>query len=357
MDNSFINKKKTTQKEQFANKEQFTSLNQTENIVGEYSEYKNDEFAFDETKSIEKVAEAPKQDKTQKKKGFFAGKVQGVKSFFTSSSKNKEKKLPEGPAEVVKLAEEKEEEIKVQLSREEIIQINKDIYSLENLLDYRSKSKEGGVYPEEQRFHNAMKGELDNMSKKERDALEDYWNDGFIYMNRYLRTGETKEPGIQDETKELTNLINRCSLPEKTALVRNITLDSLHFLTGRKMPYKDVKHAVNDLKNARGLVIQEKGFCSTTLEPTGVGSFENMDVEMRILAPKGAHACYFQMEDMGYDDEKEVLLPPGSKFQILKVEEEERKWAGTNDNMTQKKVVIYMKVLPQEEVKEEKKAA
>ena len=122
--------------------------------------------------------------------------------------------------------------------------------------------------------------------------------------------------------------------------------------------HRDVSHAVKDLKDkATGLVIQEKGFCSTTLEPTGVGSFENLDVEMRISAPKGTHAVYFEKAGLGFMDEKEVLLQKGTKFQILKVAEEERKWAGMDDNMTQKKVVLYLKVLPQEEVKEEKKAA
>ena len=142
---------------------------------------------------------------------------------------------------------------------------------------------------------------IKGLSRAESNALTHYTTSHFEEMNGYLR-------GVNDTI----------STKDKNA-IRNAT----EALSKSKVPENIVAHRgmrpfgiFNDLRKVKpGTVYEDKGFHSTTLDKNK--SFPGINVKIHV--PKGAKGAYIS-KISAFSNEKELLLPPGTKFKILKVD-------------------------------------
>jgi hypothetical protein len=166
---------------------------------------------------------------------------------------------------------------------------------------------------------------------EQRAALDLYQTNDGQKMNRYLRTGE--EP-MQTTSKSLTKekieaaapaldaLIARGAVPEDTTVHRG-----MNFFPGQAAWL------------VPGAVVQDNGFVSTTTDKKITENFGSHAVHIHV--PKGSKAISLPgiVGDAGTADEDELLLPRGSKFRIVSVE----------DNPVKKGAsIIHAELLPHE---------
>ncbi|MBP3198917.1 MAG: hypothetical protein J6N21_18210 [Butyrivibrio sp.] len=242
-------------------------------------------------------------------------------------------------------------------------------------------------------FDDTYKGENVEKSKKyEMGALRFYsMNSGFKLINSAMRTGKhlikkigekvkvKKGTGKKGEdkirtanisTKQLADQMiqssNRFGLEKDTVLFRNSDLFGLqNFLgiTGEEINNADdlfrvLKKRENSTVN--GALGTDKAFLSTTIQKGGATSFQFMQVEYRILAPKGTKGVY--MEPIStFKNEKEFLLQAGTMFRVLKVKKEGI--YNPRDDIYNKskepkfeddKIVVYMEAIQKNAVKKGK---
>ncbi len=93
----------------------------------------------------------------------------------------------------------------------------------------------------------------------------------------------------------------------------------------RTMPLRAIEGLSNgDPQSLVGAELGDKGFCSTTLDSKVAEEMYGLaEVVVEISLPKGTKGAYLGegVRDDSVEDQKEFLLPRGSKFKISKVEE------------------------------------
>jgi len=295
-------------------------------------------------------------------------------------------------AERVRAIEKEEEAV---LKRNQAPMVNKlanRANEIDALMNKQKTSEVEGSMKNE--FEKTYKGEnVEKEKSYELGALRVYsTNSGFKMINGALRSGKhlvkkivekvkgKKKDGKQTKDKVRTTHIsskslseqiikstNRFGLKKDTVLFRNSDLTGLqHFLglTGEEINcaddlFKALKKRENSTVN--GMLGTDKAFLSTTIQKGGVTSFQFMQVEYRILAPKGTKGVFMDPIST-FQNEKEFLLQAGTMFRVLKVGKE-----GTynpRDDIYNKdetkyedhKIVVYMEAIQKNAVKKGKSA-
>ncbi|MGX5535810.1 ADP-ribosyltransferase (plasmid) [Bacillus cereus] len=174
---------------------------------------------------------------------------------------------------------------------------------------------------------------IKKLTKSELAAMKKYTGDDYDALNTYLRTGEIMSGYSKKDLKQtiafMDKAIQRASLPEEITVYRrsteqefkrdknflkhmfNLDLDSLDSFETY------IKKAI-DLVNANvGKTNIDKAYRSTSLKSEGSGDpfFLKRPIRVEITIPKGTHAPYLESIS-SFPEEKEILLPHGSKFKL-----------------------------------------
>lgn len=173
---------------------------------------------------------------------------------------------------------------------------------------------------------------------KAKDSIRGYLSSDYRIMNEYLRRKDFRPSGQEptDKEKEIDQAAEAMklhSLSQDMVVRRNVGMDALAGMLGGFD--HEVKEMLKDPVNSNA-ILTEKGFCSTTL----TADFGKHDVEMIILAKKGTNGLWIH-NSKGLDTrgEKEVLLAPGTKFQMVD--------AVKNKTSGLPKWRIFLKTIPQ----------
>lgn len=167
---------------------------------------------------------------------------------------------------------------------------------------YEKQPREGMTFSED-RFKSTREDYASKLSQDEFDAAVFYTHKGDRILNSALRTGDLASvgPEIEKKARDLDAAISRYEMPEDTYVAR-----------GMHGPW-----AVEFGKRiSAGDVFEEKGYTSTAA--VVLPAHFRGEVNMRIKIPKGRNAAPVPSR---YPHEDEFLLPRGSKFRVLSVEE------------------------------------
>lgn len=143
-------------------------------------------------------------------------------------------------------------------------------------------------------------------TKKEEKAVVMYTSYAYEDMNSYLR-GINSSTSFEDEIKAVISGLNKASVPKDIIARRGSSFNSL-----KRLLDADVgSEIIANQEKYIGMVIQDKGFMSTSPDPHG--GFTDEDIEYVIKVPKGTSAMY--IDSISYHrGEKELLLNAGTKF-------------------------------------------
>jgi len=147
---------------------------------------------------------------------------------------------------------------------------------------------------------------VNQLSKKQISALEDYSGVDFQNINSSLRGMEKATPENVQRIKTLTHTIDNASLPQDMTLYRGTTTNALG----------DLKNLAPDELIGKSFV--EKGFMSTSTK-SSVGNAFKHDMQITINAAKGSHAMDIASVS-NYANEAEVLFSAGQEMIITGAE-------------------------------------
>ena len=180
------------------------------------------------------------------------------------------------------------------------------------------------------------------LNTNERLAVEYYTGDGYIDMNGMLRNYDEwlnnlreslreeaiEFEGLEDE-KEIEQYID-FNVQEKEDLAQE-HIDELTSVMEKAETKANMKtyrglssdyfYSIKD-KLKVGDVLEDKGFVSTSTDEEVTGRFGNWTME--ILIPKGSRATSVKHLS-GVEDEDEVLLDAGSKFEVSEINHEKKR--------------------------------
>ena len=180
-------------------------------------------------------------------------------------------------------------------------------------------------------FSTVMEAQRKSFTESNRDAIFWYSGNGYKEMNSSLR-GFKKGDTISQEVADLTDALNKCTLPENTVLHRGGSIKELQSYLN--MPLLDLHGASQEMLDSfKGSKFFVKQFLSTSIDETS--SFPG-DMRMTIKAPKGTKGCYLDkgpgQEGLSkFIGEKEVLLQRGLSFTI--------------SNLSRKNGKIYVEII------------
>lgn len=151
-----------------------------------------------------------------------------------------------------------------------------------------------------------QQGWMAGLHTDQKSALEDYTTVGYHDINATLR-GVTIDP--YDSSMSVAE--TKAEIPKIDA-----ALASVPPLSGPVTVYRGIS---GDIGLKEGVVIGDKGFVSTTLNPAVVPTFAGDDKNtfLAITLPKGSQAAYMGPVSVHHEDE--VLLPRDSSFRVTKV--------------------------------------
>ncbi|PFN80955.1 hypothetical protein COJ76_31145, partial [Bacillus thuringiensis] len=177
---------------------------------------------------------------------------------------------------------------------------------------------------------------IKKLTKSELAAMKKYTGDDYDALNTYLRTGEILPNYSKGDLKQtiafMDKAIKRASLPEEITVYRRSTeqefqrdknflkhMFDLDFDSLGSLDSLDtyIQKAINLVKANIGKENIDKAYRSTSLKSEGSGDpfFLKRPIRVEITIPKGTHAPYLESIS-SFPEEKEILLPHGSKFII-----------------------------------------
>lgn len=188
-------------------------------------------------------------------------------------------------------------------------------------------------YEDTLEFYMRMKKEakdwLESLNKKEKDALHNYHSVGshismgFNVINPYLRGEglyEVSKKELKGTISSLDSAIEKFKIKKDTTVYR-----------GFIVPY-DLVEKDGDYSSWEGKIIQDKGFISTSIDPSVAVSFllqgntekaRKFNTMFKLELPKGTKAAPIAVSDTGYAEGPtcgELLLKRGTSFLIKRVE-------------------------------------
>lgn len=147
--------------------------------------------------------------------------------------------------------------------------------------------------------------QLSSLSKAQKAAISQYTGDKYTTVTGGLRTckgdsGCLKDKGIDKTTKDLDSAVKSSRVPEDTMLFRGMGSSS----------------GIDKL--SPGTEFVDHSFVSTSIDGHVADTFtEGSHTIARIFAPKGSSGLYMSSNSQ-YSEEKEVLLPRGQRYRILR---------------------------------------
>lgn len=159
------------------------------------------------------------------------------------------------------------------------------------------------------------------LSKDEADAVREYADAGFYEINGLLR-GNLTDLEERDTDEDYRKKVE-AEYRDKINALRNI--QDRYRTPGPTTVYRRVPHGVlSDGKMQPGEVFRDKAFLSTSTTQNP-GTFANHPVLMEIDVPKGTPAININATGHGISGEREILLPPGLKLQVVSDETKDGK--------------------------------
>lgn len=159
------------------------------------------------------------------------------------------------------------------------------------------------------------KATIDALPKIEREALQSYSGNTFIYMNDMLRGNIDKVP--KSVRKEVEKLI----VNAKAALEKGQTDRDLMMYRGMSNYTKAGFKSIDDFKP--GLVFKEAGFGSSSLD-RGVGiQFASPDADFKhvlfeVRVPAGSSGLYLNAGGIAkHEKEREFVAPPDAEYRVV----------------------------------------
>jgi ADP-ribosyltransferase exoenzyme len=141
-------------------------------------------------------------------------------------------------------------------------------------------------------------GDSSELSKREKEAIENYQNEGFHKINSDLRHGK----GLNADGRAIEAAIAKSSLKEAITVYRGVG----HTLTNQIVALWE--------ENGTATFI-DKAFVSTSGSKAIAETFSKHTIEIKL--PKGFSAL--NIEDFENKHEREVLLARGTKFKVIGV--------------------------------------
>lgn len=160
------------------------------------------------------------------------------------------------------------------------------------------------------------------LTAAEEEAIDTYTGDAFAAINAQLRLGQPFTPEQRRVVSALTRAARHRTLGHDVILYRGL---------GNNHPLAKVlaEEGWDALRSHVGDVLVEPGFMSTTAtQSVAMGDFSGVDrVLLEIRAPASTEGLYLGHMGQfgsyaGATGEEEVLLPPGQKYRIVEVREE-----------------------------------
>lgn len=158
--------------------------------------------------------------------------------------------------------------------------------------------KEAGAWGDK-----AYQGWSQKLSGKEKDAIETYVGHEHEVLNRALRAGEGMTDWARDIVKNLDSAI------EKGRTDRDV-------VTHRGVTHKDV---IDQIVNNVGGTFKDAGYHSTSVDVDAAGHFAAGKMLLNVHVPKGSRAAYVGVLRMQNHQEREMILPRGSRYRITGV--------------------------------------
>jgi hypothetical protein len=154
-----------------------------------------------------------------------------------------------------------------------------------------------------------------DVTPAEAEALREYVGPDYAFMNAYSRNASGPDKDFYEEkSKRLDSLIAKQPPLKGEEVVYR----------GMRPPKELEKQLVKDA------VIVDKGFMSTTIDRDTANNFGTTIMTIRV--PKGYHAVKVQdyLQGTVADNERELILPRGTKLKITHVREEKGGFLGRN---------------------------
>lgn len=155
------------------------------------------------------------------------------------------------------------------------------------------------------------------LDKQEVAAVKLYTGSGYLDMNRYLR-GELSGTKYEKEINDLSKAIKKYKLEEDIQVIRGASIDMLSSIPGIDDLYEKVlmdEATGKEMQQALGgLVLQDKGFMSTSARATG--NF-NRDVQLKINVDKGTQYGAYVDAISTFRTEHEYLLDKNLQLKVI----------------------------------------
>lgn len=190
--------------------------------------------------------------------------------------------------------------------------------------------------------------------EKAKAGLKNYVGDYYTYMNEYLRNGQKFEL-LSDESKKklqekdglekfrhAVNAFGMQKMSHQLVTRRYVGINTLRFMFGKANDQEAQSFMKQWMKEKdRKVYIEEKGFTSTAMYVNdGNEQFKNK-VEIIMLVEKGTKAISIAGTDIEKYDEAELLLAPGTKYELIDIRENSK-----DKNIPTWR--IYLRTIPQE---------
>ncbi len=175
------------------------------------------------------------------------------------------------------------------------------------------------------KIHKSLVG-----GKENRERINRYKNWDNVDLNDYMRknlANRIKQNNLTTYDKKLKNFrpSKVSEVYPKSFIEKNIKpkINRMKQFTKNPIPEDMVtyrgagSHINGDTK--KGTKVHERGFMSTSLDPKVAKKFSSKGFENHLLAlhlPKGKKAHYMDIGDNPNKSEKEVLIHPGSTWQV-----------------------------------------
>lgn len=190
--------------------------------------------------------------------------------------------------------------------------------------------------------------------EKAKDGLKNYVGDYYTQMNEYLRNGSNlelmspvsrqklQENDGMEKFKQALRAFEIQKMSHQMVTRRYVGSNVLRFMFGKNSEQEAIEFMRQWAKTKdQKICIEEKGFTSTAMYVNeGNESFRNK-VEIMMLVEKGTKAISIAGTDIEKYDEAELLLAPGTKYELIDIRE--------NTQSTKNPVWrIYLRTIPQD---------
>ncbi|QEL82852.1 lethal factor domain protein (plasmid) [Bacillus sp. JAS24-2] len=165
-------------------------------------------------------------------------------------------------------------------------------------------------------YKEVFKDFNNKLNPEQKASIQMYTTQNYKTINKGLRESNLPEDK-EKEVKNISEALNKSSLPEKVVVYRKTGKDSLGLEINTN--FKDQK-VIENLKNKlEHSTREEKAFLSTSIANHFSESFDVKSVLYKITVPKGTKAAYIFGDLATYQGESELLIDKGYSYEITKI--------------------------------------